>query len=100
MSFSRPPSAAEEPHGRPQPPDADAYFGRVLRGTAEGTRFDADHARQGAPLPPSERRDTDGTGRRAGDDALRTAPAAWPPHWPNTGNPHLIVNRMGAVIPR
>lgn len=33
--------------------------------------FDGDHTRPGAPLLPSERRNTDGTCRRVGDDALR-----------------------------
>ena len=33
--------------------------------------FDDDHRRPGAPLFPSERKNTDGTCRRVGDDALR-----------------------------
>src|SRR5205085_925747 len=36
-------------------------------------QFDTDHTRPGAPLLPSERRNADGSSKRVGDDALRTA---------------------------
>ncbi|MEU1472632.1 hypothetical protein ABZ434_31020 [Streptomyces sp. NPDC005761] len=35
-------------------------------------QFDDDHTRPGAPLFPSERKNTDGTSRRVADNALRS----------------------------
>jgi hypothetical protein len=37
--------------------------------------FDDDHARPGAPLFCSERRNTDGSAARVGNETLRSAPA-------------------------
>ena len=47
--------------------------GRDLRWFVEDVwgQFDDDHSRPGVPLFPSERKNTDGTCRRVGDDALR-----------------------------
>jgi site-specific recombinase XerD len=56
--------------------------------------FDADHTRAGAPLFLSERRNTDGSGRRVGDDALRAglgqATTAYLPSWADTLTPHVM----------
>jgi site-specific recombinase XerD len=56
--------------------------------------FDDDHTRPGAPLFPSERRNTDGTCRRVGDDALRAglaeATTAHLPTWVDTLTPHVM----------
>jgi site-specific recombinase XerD len=56
--------------------------------------FDDDHTRPGAPLFPSERRNTDGTCRRVGDDALRAglaeAAAKHLPDWVDTLTPHVL----------
>lgn len=56
--------------------------------------FDADHTRVGAPLFLSERRNTDGSGRRVGDDALRAglgqATTAYLPSWADTLTPHVM----------
>jgi site-specific recombinase XerD len=56
--------------------------------------FDDDHTRPGAPLFPSERRNTDGTCRRVGDDALRAglaqATTAHLPTWADTLTPHVM----------
>lgn len=57
-------------------------------------QFDSDHARPGAPLLPSERRNADGSSRRVGDDALRTALAAaaaeYLPAWADKLTPHVL----------
>lgn len=56
--------------------------------------FDDDHTRPGAPLFASERKNTDGTCRRVGDDALRgglaEATAAHLPAWAGTLTPHVM----------
>jgi integrase/recombinase XerD len=56
--------------------------------------FDDDHARPGAPLLPSERRNADGTCKRIGDDALRTglaeATATHLPNWAEKLTPHVM----------
>jgi site-specific recombinase XerD len=46
---------------------------RTLRWFIEDVwgQFDDDHTRPGAPLFPSKRKNTDGSARRVGDDALR-----------------------------
>jgi integrase/recombinase XerD len=57
-------------------------------------QFDDDHARPGAPLLPSERRNADGTCKRIGDDALRAglaeATAAHLPTWTDKLTPHVM----------
>jgi len=56
--------------------------------------FDDDHARAGAPLLPSERKNPDGTCARVGDEALRaalaSAAAVHLPDWPGRVTPHLL----------
>ena len=56
--------------------------------------FDDDHARPGAPLLPSERRNPDGTCARVGGEALRAAlaaaAAAHLPDWRGRVTPHLL----------
>ncbi len=56
--------------------------------------FDDDHARPGAPLLPSERKNPDGTCARVGDEALRAAlaaaAAAHLPDWRGRVTPHLL----------
>jgi len=56
--------------------------------------FDDDHRRPGAPLFPSERKNTDGTCRRVGDDALRAglagAACTHLPGWADTLSPHVL----------
>ena len=57
--------------------------------------FDDDHTRAGAPLLPSERKNTDGTCARVGDEAIRAAlgtaaAAAYLPDWPGRVTPHLL----------
>jgi site-specific recombinase XerD len=70
--------------------------GRTLRWFIEDVwgHFDTDHARPGAPLFPSERKNADGTCRRAGDDALRAglaeATAAHLPAWSDKMSPHVL----------
>lgn len=51
---------------------------RTLRWFIEDVwgQFDDDHTRPGSPLFPSERKNTDGSSRRVGDDACATV---WPP---------------------
>jgi len=51
--------------------------GRTLRWFIEDVwgHLDDDHTRPGAPLFPSERRNSDGSARRVGDDALRAGRA-------------------------
>jgi site-specific recombinase XerD len=56
--------------------------------------FDDDHTRPGAPLLSSERKNTDGTCRRVGDDAPRSglgeATTAHLPAWADTLTPHVM----------
>lgn len=56
--------------------------------------FDDDHARHGAPLFPSERKNADGTSARVGDEALRAslvdAAARHLPDWPARVTPHVL----------
>ena len=56
--------------------------------------FDDDHARPGAPLFCSERRNTDGTAARVGNETLRsalaTAAAVHLPGWPERVTPHVL----------
>lgn len=69
---------------------------RTLRWFIEDAwgHFDDDHTRPGAPLFPSERKNADGTCKRIGDDALRTALAeattAHLPAWANKLTPHVM----------
>ncbi|MCY0924378.1 MULTISPECIES: tyrosine-type recombinase/integrase [unclassified Streptomyces] len=70
--------------------------GRTLRWFIEDVwgQFDDDHTRPGAPLFPSERKNTDGSSRRVGDDALRTglkeAAKAHLPGWAEKLTPHVL----------
>ena len=56
--------------------------------------FDDDHARPGAPLFCSERRDADGSAARVGNETLRSslagAAAAHLPDWPERVTPHVL----------
>lgn len=56
--------------------------------------FDGDHTRHGAPLFPSERRNTDGSSGRIGDDRLRAALAEATtrhlPDWTAKLTPHVL----------
>ena len=56
--------------------------------------FDDDHARPGAPLFCSERRNADGSAARAGNETLRSglaaAAAAHLPDWPERVTPHVL----------
>src|ERR1022692_4641842 len=56
--------------------------------------FDDDHARPGAPLFCSERRNADGTAARVGNETLRSslagAAAAHLPDWPERVTPHVL----------
>jgi site-specific recombinase XerD len=56
--------------------------------------FDDDHARPGAPLFCSERRDADGTAARVGNETLRSglasAAAAHLAGWPHRVTPHVL----------
>jgi integrase/recombinase XerD len=56
--------------------------------------FDDDHARPGAPLFCSERRNADGSAARAGNETLRSALAAAAaghlPGWPERVTPHVL----------
>ncbi|WP_155354924.1 tyrosine-type recombinase/integrase [Acrocarpospora macrocephala] len=56
--------------------------------------FDDDHARHGAPLFCSERRDADGSAARVGNETLRAALAAAAvrhlPDWPDRVTPHVL----------
>jgi integrase len=69
---------------------------RTLRWFIEDVwgQFDDDHTRPGAPLFPSERKNTDGTARRVGDDALRNgldnAVQAHLPSWTDRLTPHVL----------
>lgn len=70
--------------------------GRTLRWFIQDVwgHFDDDHARPGAPLFPSERRNADGSCARVGDDALRVglADAALKhlPSWTGPLTPHVL----------
>ncbi|MDN3294997.1 site-specific integrase [Streptomyces ficellus] len=69
---------------------------RTLRWFIEDVwgQFDDDHTRPGAPLFPSERKNTDGSARRVGDDALRNgldnAVQAHLPSWTDRLTPHVL----------
>ncbi len=69
---------------------------RTLRWFIEDVwgQFDDDHTRPGAPLFPSERKNTDGSSRRVGDDALRNGLAAAVeahlPNWTEKLTPHFL----------
>ncbi|MFE4337370.1 tyrosine-type recombinase/integrase, partial [Streptomyces sp. NPDC056831] len=69
---------------------------RTLRWFIEDVwgQFDDDHTRPGAPLFPSERKNTDGPARRVGDDALRNgldnAVEAHLPSWTGRLTPHVL----------
>jgi integrase/recombinase XerD len=54
--------------------------------------FDDDHARPGAPLFCSERRNLDGDAVRVGNETLRSAlaTAAHLPGWPERVTPHVL----------
>ncbi|MFD0575113.1 tyrosine-type recombinase/integrase [Dactylosporangium darangshiense] len=70
--------------------------GRTLRWFIEDVwgQFDDDHTRPGAPLFPSERRNTDGSCARVGDDALRVgladAAVKHLPSWTDALTPHVL----------
>ncbi|MFD9473786.1 tyrosine-type recombinase/integrase [Streptomyces goshikiensis] len=69
---------------------------RTLRWFIEDVwgQFDEDHTHPGAPLFPSERKNSDGSSRRVGDDALRNGLAAAAkahlPGWADTLTPHVL----------
>lgn len=69
---------------------------RTLRWFIEDVwgQFDDDHTRPGTPLFPSERKNTDGSSRRVGDDALRNGLAAAVeahlPCWAEKLTPHVL----------
>jgi hypothetical protein len=69
---------------------------RTLRWFIEDVwgQFDDDHTRPGAPLFPSERKNTDGSARRVGDDALRNglenAVETHLPSWTDKLTPHVL----------
>ncbi|MEU4233214.1 site-specific integrase [Nonomuraea sp. NPDC026600] len=56
--------------------------------------FGDDHARPGVPLLPSERKNTDGSAARVGDETLRSALATSAerhlPDWPDVLTPHVL----------
>ncbi|MGQ4272166.1 tyrosine-type recombinase/integrase [Nocardiopsis changdeensis] len=70
--------------------------GRTLRWFIEDVwgHFDDDHTRPGAPLFPSERTNADGTSRRIGDEALRSALVKAAerhlPDWGGRMTPHVL----------
>ena len=70
--------------------------GQTLRWFVEDVwgQFGDDHTRPGVPLLPSERRNTDGTASRVGDETLRSALAkaaeTYLPDWPNVVTPHVL----------
>jgi integrase/recombinase XerD len=57
-------------------------------------RFGDDHTRPGVALLPSERKNTDGTASRVGDETLRAALAVAArthlPDWPDVVTPHVL----------
>jgi integrase len=65
--------------------------------------FDDDHARPGAPLFCSERRNADGSAARAGNETLRsaltTAAAAHLPDWPERVTPHVLRHFCASQLP-
>nr|QIY67831.1 site-specific integrase [Streptomyces sp. RPA4-2] len=69
---------------------------RTLRWFIEDVwgQFDDDHTRPGAPLFPSERKNTGGSSRRVGDDSLRdglkNATKAHLPGWGEKLTPHVL----------
>jgi site-specific recombinase XerD len=70
--------------------------GQTLRWFVEDvwSQFSDDHTRPGVPLLPSERKNTDGTAARVGDETLRSALAAaaqkYLPDWPDQVTPHVL----------
>jgi site-specific recombinase XerD len=70
--------------------------GATLRWFVEDVcgHFGDDHTRPGVPLLPSERKNTDGTAARVGDETLRaalaTAAAKYLPDWPDQITPHVL----------
>lgn len=70
--------------------------GRTLRWFIEDVwgHFDDDHTRSGAPLFPSERKNTDGTAARVANESLRTALSDMAgrhlPEWTNKVTPHVL----------
>ena len=70
--------------------------GQTLRWFVEDVwgQFGDDHTRPGVPLLPSERRNTDGTASRVGDETLRSALAkaagTYLPDWPDVVTPHVL----------
>lgn len=57
-------------------------------------QFGGDHTLPGAPLLPSERKNTDGSPARVGDETLRAALASaagkYLPDWPDVVTPHVL----------
>ncbi len=57
-------------------------------------QFGDDHTRPGVPLLPSERKNTDGTATRVGDETLRaalaTAAQCYLPAWSEVLTPHVL----------
>jgi len=72
--------------------DASEYFAAAVgHGEDVWGHLDEDHTRPGAPLFPSERRNSDGSARRVGDDALRAGLAAAAlPTWSDKLTPHVL----------
>ena len=70
--------------------------GQTLRWFVEDVwgQFGDDHTRPGVPLLPSERKNTDGTASRVGDETLRSALAkaagTYLPDWPDVVTPHVL----------
>jgi len=70
--------------------------GQTLRWFVEDVwgHFGDDHTRPSVPLLPSERKNTDGTVARVGDETLRAALAAAAhrhlPDWPDQVTPHVL----------
>ncbi len=70
--------------------------GATLRWFVEDVwaQFGDDHTRPGVPLLPSERKNTDGSAARVGDETLRAALAsaakAHLPDWPDVVTPHVL----------
>ena len=70
--------------------------GQTLRWFVEDVwgQFGDDHTRPGVPLLPSERKNTDGTASRIGDETLRSALAkaaeTYLPDWPDVVTPHVL----------
>jgi site-specific recombinase XerD len=70
--------------------------GRTLRWFVEDVwaHFGDDHTKPGVALLPSERKDTDGSPARVGDETLRaalaTAAERYLPDWPDQVTPHVL----------